>query len=48
MVKESCNLIGREHIILDNSKVYVIHEEKTLLSPYNSINLSFRIICFII
>ena len=32
MIKESCNLIGQEHILVSRCKVYVIHDKKTLLS----------------
>ena len=39
MTKESCNLIGPEHILINNLKFYVTHE--TLLFPMTTFNLSF-------
>ena len=37
MMKESCNLIGRDDSSADNFKVYVIHEEMTLWLPWISV-----------
>ena len=44
MVKWFCDMTRREHILVDNLKVYIINEEETILVSYNSINLSFQII----
>ena len=41
MIKESCNLTGQNLILAANLKVYVIPEEKILLFPWNSIDISF-------
>ena len=30
MIKESCNLIGQEHILVNHSKVYAVYDKKKL------------------
>ena len=32
IIKASCNVTGWEHILVDNLKVYVTHEEETFVS----------------
>ena len=44
MIKESCHLIGQNHISVYNSKLCVFNCGKTLLFHSKSINLSFWII----
>ena len=43
MIKESCNLIGKKLILVNNLRLYVIHEKKTSLFSQTLVNFYFLI-----
>ena len=38
MIKESCTLIGKEQLLFNNKRTYVINEETKLLTNLNTLN----------